>query len=52
MSGELVLVTGGSGFIGAHCILQLLARRLPCAGDAAFARARSRGACDAQGRRR
>jgi len=25
MAGELVLVTGGSGFIGAHCILQLLA---------------------------
>ena len=25
MSGEQVLVTGGSGFIGAHCILQLLA---------------------------
>jgi nucleoside-diphosphate-sugar epimerase len=25
MSGELVLVTGGSGFIGAHCILHLLA---------------------------
>jgi len=25
MSGELVLVTGGSGFIGSHCILQLLA---------------------------
>lgn len=25
MSGELVLVTGGSGFIGAHCILRLLA---------------------------
>ncbi|MEO8611844.1 MAG: aldehyde reductase [Chloroflexota bacterium] len=24
MSGELVLVTGGSGFIGAYCILQLL----------------------------
>jgi nucleoside-diphosphate-sugar epimerase len=24
MSGELVLVTGGSGFIGAHCIVQLL----------------------------
>ncbi|HUX12793.1 MAG TPA: aldehyde reductase [Spirochaetia bacterium] len=24
MSGELVLVSGGSGFIGAHCILQLL----------------------------
>jgi nucleoside-diphosphate-sugar epimerase len=24
MTGELVLVTGGSGFIGAHCILQLL----------------------------
>ncbi len=24
MSGEQVLVTGGSGFIGAHCILQLL----------------------------
>ncbi len=24
MSGELVLVTGGSGFIGANCILQLL----------------------------
>ena len=25
MSGELVLVTGGSGFIATHCILQLLA---------------------------
>jgi dihydroflavonol-4-reductase len=25
MRGELVLVTGGSGFIGSHCILQLLA---------------------------
>jgi nucleoside-diphosphate-sugar epimerase len=25
MSGELVLVTGGSGFLGAHCILRLLA---------------------------
>jgi nucleoside-diphosphate-sugar epimerase len=24
MGGELVLVTGGSGFIGAHCIVQLL----------------------------
>lgn len=24
MSGELVLVTGGSGFIGTHCIVQLL----------------------------
>jgi dihydroflavonol-4-reductase len=24
MSGKLVLVTGGSGFIGSHCILQLL----------------------------
>lgn len=24
MAGELVLVTGGSGFIGSHCILQLL----------------------------
>jgi nucleoside-diphosphate-sugar epimerase len=24
MGGELVLVTGGSGFIGAHCVLQLL----------------------------
>ena len=24
MSGELVLVTGGSGFIGVHCIVQLL----------------------------
>ncbi len=24
MSGEFVLVTGGSGFIGAHCIIQLL----------------------------
>lgn len=24
MAGELVLVTGGSGFIGAHCILQAL----------------------------
>jgi nucleoside-diphosphate-sugar epimerase len=24
MSGELVVVTGGSGFIGAHCILQAL----------------------------
>jgi dihydroflavonol-4-reductase len=24
MSGEIVLVTGGSGFVGAHCILQLL----------------------------
>src|SRR5579871_2618754 len=26
MSGELVLVTGGSGFVGSHCILQLLAQ--------------------------
>ena len=26
MAEELVLVTGGSGFIGAHCILQLLER--------------------------
>ena len=26
MSNQLVLVTGGSGFIGAHCILQLLDR--------------------------
>ena len=26
MSGETVLVTGGSGFIGAHCIIQLLQR--------------------------
>lgn len=25
MSGELVLVTGGSGFVGVHCILALLA---------------------------
>lgn len=25
MTGELVLVTGGSGFVGAHCILALLA---------------------------
>ncbi|WP_027051214.1 SDR family oxidoreductase [Mesorhizobium erdmanii] len=24
MSGELVLVTGGSGFLGAHCVLELL----------------------------
>jgi nucleoside-diphosphate-sugar epimerase len=24
VAGELVLVTGGSGFVGAHCILQLL----------------------------
>ena len=24
MSGELVLVTGGSGFVGAHCIIELL----------------------------
>lgn len=24
MAGEVVLVTGGSGFVGAHCILQLL----------------------------
>ncbi len=24
MAGESVLVTGGSGFIGAHCIIQLL----------------------------
>jgi len=24
MSGELVLVTGGSGFVGSHCILRLL----------------------------
>lgn len=25
MAGETVLVTGGSGFVGAHCLLQLLA---------------------------
>ena len=24
MSGELVVVTGGSGFVGTHCIVQLL----------------------------
>lgn len=24
MGGELVLVTGGSGFLGAHCVLALL----------------------------
>ncbi len=24
MTGERVLVTGGSGFVGAHCIMQLL----------------------------
>jgi dihydroflavonol-4-reductase len=24
MAGALVLVTGGSGFIGAHCIVQLI----------------------------
>jgi nucleoside-diphosphate-sugar epimerase len=24
MSGELVLVTGGTGFVGAHCVVQLL----------------------------
>lgn len=24
MSGELVLVTGGSGFVGSRCILQLV----------------------------
>ena len=24
MAGETVLVTGGTGFIGAHCIIQLL----------------------------
>src|SRR5689334_9722437 len=24
MSGELVLVTGGTGFVGAHCIVRLL----------------------------
>jgi nucleoside-diphosphate-sugar epimerase len=29
MSDELVLVTGGSGFIGSHCILQLLAAGHP-----------------------
>jgi nucleoside-diphosphate-sugar epimerase len=29
MSGETVLVTGGSGFVGAHCILQLLAAGHP-----------------------
>jgi nucleoside-diphosphate-sugar epimerase len=29
MSGRLVLVTGGSGFIGAHCILQLLRAGYP-----------------------
>src|SRR3569623_222114 len=27
MSGELVLVTGGSGFLGAHCIVALLNAR-------------------------
>jgi nucleoside-diphosphate-sugar epimerase len=27
MGGELILVTGGSGFIGARCILQLLEAR-------------------------
>jgi nucleoside-diphosphate-sugar epimerase len=37
MSGELVLVTGGSGFVGAHCILQLLDAGLPRADDRAFA---------------
>ena len=37
MSGELVLVTGGSGFIGAHCILRLLRRRLSRANDRALA---------------
>jgi nucleoside-diphosphate-sugar epimerase len=29
MSGELVLVTGGSGFVGAHCIVRLLEAGYP-----------------------
>ncbi len=37
MAGELVLVTGGSGFIGAHAIVQALARGLPSPHDACAA---------------
>ena len=47
-----VLVTGGSGFVGSHVILQLLERRARGAHDGALARARSGRARDARGRRR
>jgi len=50
MHDEVVLVTGGSGFVGTHCILHQAFGRLPRANHGAFLCAGSGCACDAQSR--
>lgn len=51
MSGELVLVTGGTGFVATHCMLHLLKAGYQVRTTRALARARNRRALDARGDR-